>query len=145
MLVRHVPLLAVLAGLTAQCDFSSMVVVTAPLMRPLPSACIKTTLDTITGRPQTRVEVDHAPPKGGHGTIFWLDALTPYRVVEQYEYRDSTATLETYVSRFPGRPFNKAEAESLGKQMGATLLRVRDACGGSAMHGAPPYNVKRKV
>jgi hypothetical protein len=144
--VKRLHRLAVLSvGFTTQCDFGAMVVVTAPLTHPLPSVCIKSALDTITRSPRTRVAVDSAPPKEGRGTIFWLGGGTPYEAVEQYEYRDGTASLETSVSRFPAGGVTKSEAESLGKDMGTTLLRVRDACGGFGLTGSQPYKVKRKI
>ena len=142
--MKHMPLWCVMvAALTVSCDIEFMVLVTAPLTRPLPTVCIKSVLDTIGGLRQTSVAVDSAPPKGARGTIFRPDAGVPLTVLEQYHYRDGTAALQTWVSRCPGPRYSKTVTDSLGKGMGATLLRVRDACGGSGIEGSAPNQVKR--
>jgi len=145
--VRHsVPLgriAFVLLSATAACDPYWRVVVTASLARSLPTQCVASALDTITHSPHIIEEAVHYPPKGAHGTLFWLGGATPYGTVKQIEYPDSSAALETQVGRIPGRRYNRAEADTLGREMGEALLRVRDACGGSGLPGLPSYRVKR--
>jgi hypothetical protein len=138
-------ILSVVIGAAIACEPYYRVVVTAPLARPLSSDCIRSALDTIARSPRTVAEVDKPPPKVVRATRFLLGGGTPYATVWHYEYRDSTAALETLVGRPPPGPrFSRAEAENLGQEMGTTLLRVRDACGGSGVSGSPPYRIKRK-
>jgi hypothetical protein len=139
-------LLSLVLGPAIACDPYYQIVVTAPLARPLSADCVRSALDTITRSTRTLAEPDSHPPKRAHGTLFRLGGGTPYAAVRQYEYRDSTAALETQVGRFGpfGGRFSKVEAESLGHEMGAILLRVRDTCGGSGLIGSSPYEVKRK-
>lgn len=136
--------LALVLAVAASCDPYWQVVARASLARPLSADCIRSALDTIAHSPRTLVQAAAAPPSGAHGTMFLLTGSTPYTAVEQYEYPDSTAVLETSVGRVPGRRFTAAETEALAKEMGGALLRVRDACGGAGMQGAPPVRIERK-
>jgi hypothetical protein len=144
---RIIPIGAVLSlvlGAATACDIAYRVIVTAPLAHPLSTDCIRSALDKITRSTRTTVEPDKYPPNGARGTLFQLGGGTPYELVRQFEYGDSTAALETHVMRFPSPRFSKPEADGLGREMGATLLRVRDACGGSGRIGSSPYQIKRQ-
>jgi hypothetical protein len=92
----------------------------------------------VVARPDTTL------PKGARGTIFLFGGYGPSSALRQYEYVDGTGALETQIGRIPANRYSKSEADSLGTLMGATLLRVRDACGGAGVNGAPPYRIKRK-
>ena len=126
----------------AGCDPYFQVVVTVPIARPLPTVCADSTFDAIVHPRRVNPADSQGPPL--RGTAF-VDGL-PYADLEQHRYKDSTAALETSVGRFGpfGGRFSKAEADTIGRELSATLTKVRDACGGSALPGAPPYRVKQK-
>ena len=143
--VTFFAVLTLAVGALTGCDPYWQLVVTAPLVRPVPTECIRSALDTIT-RSVRPVEArpDSTLPKGTHGTVFLFGGDGPSSTLRQYEDLNGTAALETQVGRIPARRYSKSEADRLGPLMGAMLLRVRDACGGAGASGSPPYAVKRK-
>ncbi len=124
------------------CDPYFQVVVTVPMARPLPTVCADSTFDAIVHPRRVNPADPQGPPL--RGTAF-VDGL-PYTDLMQHQYKDTTATLETSVGRFGpfGGRFSKGEADTIGRELSATLTRVREACGGSALPGAPPYRVKQR-
>ena len=127
---------------TSGCDPYFQVFVTVPTARPLPTACAESAFDVIV-RPRRVNPVD---PQGPPLVDIAFVAGQPYADLQQHVYKDSAAALETSVGRvsFLGGRFNKAEVDTIGRELSATLTTVRDACGGAAVADAPPYRVRQK-
>jgi len=140
-MTRELGTLFILLAL-AGCDPSFGVIVTVPLPRPIAIACAESTFDSIAHPRRVNPINPQGPPVRGMAFVNGR----PYEELEQHQYKDGTAALETSVWRWGpnGGRFSNLEANTVGRVLSATLTRVRDACGGSAVPGAPPYSVKRK-
>ena len=134
-------LMAMLVALGG-CDPYFQVIVTVPMARRLPMACAESSFDRIANPRRPNPADPQGPPLRG---IAFVDGL-PYADLKQHEYPDSTAALETSVGRisFRGGRFSKAEEDIIVRDLSATLIKVRDACGGTALAEARPYRVQQK-
>src|SRR5256885_11993607 len=132
------PRTILLSLLLTGCDPYYRVIVTVPMARPLSTACVQAVFDSIVRPPPTNPSNPQEPPL--RNIVFV--AGQPYADLRQYEYKDSTAALETSVGRwsFLGGRFNRAEVDTIGGQLTSTLTTVLDACGGAALAGVtlPP-------
>jgi len=121
-----------LIGGTA-CDPTFRLVTIAPLARPLPDSCI-----------QTAFRLVARPVRGDRGTPVrptWTIAGLEVSPLSEERHQDSSAVLRLSVYRI-GK-FGKAEADTIGRELGETLVEVRDACGGIGPPGSPPYRIQR--
>src|SRR2546430_17187028 len=110
------------------------------MARPLATACVQAAFDSIVRPPRTNPSNPQEPPL--RNIVFV--AGQPYADLRQYEYKDSTAALETSVGRwsFLGGRFNRAEVDTIGGDLSSTPPAVRDAGGGAALaRDAPPLGV----
>ena len=131
-----------LSLLITACDPYYRVVVTVPMAHALATVCVQAAFDSIV-RP---LRTDPSNPQGSPLRNIVFVAGEPYADLEQHEYKDSTAALETSVGRwsFLGGRFNRAEVDTIGRELSATLTTVRDKCGGAVVAGTPPYRVKQR-
>ena len=131
----RVPTLWLLATVSvASCDPIFRVEAVAPLARPIADRCLDSAFRDIAFPPQ-----HNAPARRDTALVAGL----PYSPLTQRVSRDSTAALVVFVYRMGA--FGQTEADTIGRTLGQTLLRVRDACGGTLAPGAAPYTVHRKL
>ena len=135
-------LLLLLVLASTACDPLFAVVVTVPVARPVSESCAKLVFDSIARPPRNVPSDPQGPPRR---SIAFVDGI-PYGGITQHENSDSTAALERSIGRFGpnGGRFSKTEVDTIAKELSAALTHVRDACGGVAPTGAPPYKVKQR-
>ena len=123
-MTRSTALITLILGLVG-CDPYWYVAVRASVVRPVSSSCLDSTFRKLI--PSTLY------------TGFPVGHLFP---LSQRVEKNGSAVLETSVHRF-GHAFSKIERDSIGHDLGALLVAVRDSCGGTPVQGQAPFFITR--
>ncbi len=134
-------LIFVFAAGTA-CDPYHRIVVTVPLAQPLPTPCLKSALTSLTGTASVDSVPPYAVPEDATAVRYVTGPSDGYRLVSQLYFPDSTAQLETAISRV-GHRFSKMDADTAGPRLAEFLFSVRDFCQGTAPDTGRSYSVRR--
>ncbi len=123
-----VALFACLAG--AHCDRFYTVSARLPLIAPVDSACLHSTITSLADRGR----VVHGTRKGTGKVEFFAYNRSGWENVDQVVHGDSSAFLVAGHARI-NHGFVRNEQDSIGSALGTFLVGMREACGGRSPPG----------